>query len=196
MVDKKGSADDFADFLYCLGSLERKNGQLFAELAKKTVLSEIQGHLLKISQGTGDQAKVLMELSSQLGGSKTKSNECKRKLRPVCKITDSFLEQVKKKKTINFKELSDILLTLERSGGAMQYLQIQAETFLVMSKELSQMYGMNLKDFNDHIMTIAQQVEEHIELLEEIKAKIEQSTSKKPDVVHHPLFKYQTPDAW
>jgi hypothetical protein len=39
MVDKKGSADDFADFLYCLGSLERKNGQLFAELAKKTVLS-------------------------------------------------------------------------------------------------------------------------------------------------------------
>ncbi len=40
------------------------------------------------------------------------------------------------------------------------------------------------------------QVEEHIELLEEIKAKIEQSTSKKPDVVHHPLFKYQTPDAW
>jgi hypothetical protein len=137
-----------------------------------------------------------MELSSQLGGSKTKSNECKRKLRPVCKITDSFLEQVKKKKTINFKELSDILLTLERSGGAMQYLQIQAETFLVMSKELSQMYGMNLKDFNDHIMTIAQQVEEHIELLEEIKTKIAQSTPKKEDVMHNPMVRYQRPDAW
>jgi len=195
MVDKKGSADDFADFFHCLGSLEQKNSQLFEELANKTVLSEIRSHLLKISQGNKDHAKVLIELSSQLGGSKTKSNECKRKLRPVCKITESFLEQVRKKKKITVEELSDILLTLERSGGAMQYLQIQAETFLVMSKEISQLYGMKLEDFNAHIMDIAQQVEEHIELLEEIKTKIAQSISKK-DVVHHPVFRYQSPDAW
>lgn len=44
-------------------------------------------------------------------------------------------------------------------------------------------------------MEIAQQVEEHIELLEEIKTKIGQSANKKSGV-HHPLFMYQNPDAW
>jgi hypothetical protein len=195
MFNEKSSANDFSDFLYCLGSLERKNSQLFEELANKTVLFEVRSHLLKISQGNEAHAKVLIELSSKLGSTKKKANECKRKLRPVCKITESFLEQVRKKKQITAKELSEILLTLEHSGGAMQYLQIQAETFLVTAKEISQLYGMNLKDFNDHIMEIAQQVEEHIELIEEIKTMISQSTSKK-NGIHQPVVKYQTPDAW
>ena len=65
-----------------------------------------------------------------------------------------------------------------------------------MSKEISQLYGVNFEDFNNQLIALAKQLEEHIELLEEIKAKIEQSTSKKPDVVHHPVFRYQTPDAW
>ena len=110
-------------------------------------------------------------------------------------MTESFLDQVKKKKAITLEELSTILLTLERSGGAMQYLQIQAETFLVMSKQISELYCMNSNDFYDHIVSIAQQVEEHIELLEEIKTRIAQSTPKK-DVIHHPVVKYQRPDAW
>jgi uncharacterized protein Yka (UPF0111/DUF47 family) len=196
MAHKKGSADDFADFLYCLGSLERKNSQLFEELANKTDLSDVKMPLLKISRGNEDHAKVLIELSGRLGRSDTKSKECERKMMPMCKLTESFLETVQKKEKITAEELSEVLLTLENSGDAIQYLHIQAETFLFMSKEISQLYGMDLKDFHDHVLEIAQQVEEHIELLEEIKAKIEQSTSKKPDVVHHPLFKYQTPDAW
>jgi hypothetical protein len=196
MAHKKGSADDFADFLYCLGSLERKNSQLFEELANKTDLFEVKSPLLTISRGNEDHAKVLIELSGRLGRSDTKSKECERKMMHMCKLTESFLEHVQKKEKITAEALSEVLLTLESSGGAIQYLHIQAETFLFMSKEISQLYGMDLKDFHDHVMEIAQQVEEHIELLEEIKAKIEQSTSKKPDVVHHPLFKYQTPDAW
>lgn len=195
MVNKKGSADDFADFLYCLGSLERKNSQLFEELANKTVLSEVKRHLLKISQGNENHAKVLINLSGQLS-SDTKSNDCKRKLRPVCKVTEGLLERVRKKEKITAEELSEVLLTLESSGGAIQYLHIQAETFLFMSKQISQMYGMDLKDFHDHVMEIAQQVEEHIEILEEIKAKIEQSTRKKKEMVHHPIVRYQRPDAW
>ena len=96
----------------------------------------------------------------------------------------------------DFTDFLYCLGSLERSGGAMQYLQVQAETFLSMSKEISQLYRMDLNDFNDHIMEIAQQVEEHIELLEEVKAKVAQSTDKKKDEMHHPAVKYQTPDAW
>lgn len=196
MVNKKDSADDFAYFLYCLGSLERKNSQLFEEMANKTDLPEVKKHLLTISQGNENHARVLIHLSGLLEISDAKSKQCERRLKPMCQLTESFLERVRKKKTLTAKELSEVLLTLESSGGAIQYLHIQAETFLCMSKEISQLYGMDLKDFHDHVMEIAMQVEEHIELLEEIKARIEQSTNKKPDVVHHPLFKYQTPDAW
>jgi phenylpyruvate tautomerase PptA (4-oxalocrotonate tautomerase family) len=64
-----------------------------------------------------------------------------------------------------------------------------------MQKEISQLYGIHLEHFNIQIMEIAQQVEEHIELLEEIKTKIAQSTNKKNDVTN-PVFKYQNPDAW
>ena len=55
MVDNDSNADDFADFLYCLGSLERKKSQLFEELANKTVLNEVRGHLMKLSRGNEGQ---------------------------------------------------------------------------------------------------------------------------------------------
>jgi len=106
------------------------------------------------------------------------------------------LKQAKKKKQITAKELSEFLLTLEQSGGAMQFLQIQAETFLFMAKEISQMYKMDIDAFNKYIMKIAQQVEDHIELVEEIKTKIAELTAKKKDDVNHPVVKYQNPDAW
>jgi hypothetical protein len=40
-----------------------------------------------------------------------------------------------------------------------------------MSEEINQLYGMNLKDFKAHVMEIAKQVEEHIELIRRDKGK-------------------------
>ncbi len=77
----------------------------------------------------------------------------------------------------------------------MQFLQVQTETFLFVLKEISRMYGMAFEDFKDHMVEFAHQVEDRILLLEEVKTKIAQNTTKK-DEVHHPVFKYQSPDAW
>lgn len=195
MFNTNSDADNFADFVYCLGRMERKNSQLFEELANKVSLTKVKGHLLKLSQGNEKQSKVLIELSGKLGSSMIEPHKCKRKLRPVCKIMESLIEQVKKKKKITGEELSAILLTLELQGGSTQYLYNQAKTFLFMQKEISQLYGIHLEHFNNQIMEIAKQVEEHIDLLEEIKTKIAQSTNKKSGV-HHPSFMYQNPDAW
>ena len=162
MVDNDSNADDFADFLYCLGSLERKISQLFEELANKTVLNEVRGHLMKLSRGNEKQSKVLIDLSDKLGTSKIKSHECKLKLRQVCKITESLIAKAKKKKKITGAELSDFLMILELQGGSTQYLYNQTRTFLFMSKEISQLYGVNLEDFNNQLIAIAKQVEEHI----------------------------------
>jgi hypothetical protein len=84
---------------------------------------------------------------------------------------------------------------LESSGGAAQYLLIQAETFLFMSKEISRLYEMDFLEFNNLLNEIAKDVEEHIQLLEDIK-EIIANQQEEDDQVMHPTFKYQRPDAW
>jgi hypothetical protein len=194
---EKRSSEEFTTLFYCLGSLQKKNSKLFEELANKTVLTEVKSQLLKLSYGNEKQSKALIELSGQIGDSKLKSEQCKMKLRPVCKVTESLIKQVEKKKTVSAQDLSKILLTLELEGGSTQYLYNQAKTFLFMQKEISQIYGIHLEDFNTQITQIANQVEEHIELLEDIKLKIAQNeNNNKKDDVNHPVFRYQSPDSW
>jgi len=194
---EKRSSEEFTTLFYCLGSLQKKNSKLFEELANKTVLTEVKSQLLKLSYGNEKQSKALIELSGQIGDSKPKSEQCKMKLRPVCKVTESLIKQVEKKKTVSAQDLSKILLTLEFEGGSTQYLYNQAKTFLFMQKEISQIYGIHLEDFNTQITQIANQVEEHIELLEDIKLKIAQNeNNNKKDDVNHPVFRYQSPDSW
>ena len=152
---------------------------------------------MKLSYGNEKQSKSLIELSGQIGDSKPKSEQCKMKLKPVCKVTESLIKQVEKKKKISTEELAKILLQLELEGGSTQFLYNQVRTFLFMQKEISQIYGIHLEDFNTQITQIADQVEEHIELLEDIKSKIVQNkNNNKQDDVNHPVFRYQSPDAW
>jgi rubrerythrin len=195
MLRKKTCSDDLGSLLYCLGMLERKNGQLFEEFANKTVLSDIKGPLLKISQDNKEHADDLIKISDKIGHSKVKQKDCEKKMGPVCELTDSILKQVMNKEKITSEELSNFLAILENSGGTVNFLHVQAATFLHMSKEISQLYNMDLTEFDEQLMDVARLVEEHIELLEGIKEKIAQNTPKK-NGMHHPLIKYQTPDAW
>lgn len=178
-----------------MGNLEKKTGQLFEEFANKTVLLDIRGPLLKIAQDNKKHAEDLIKISEKIGHSKVKQKDCEKIMKPVCKLTDSILKQVMNKEKITLEELSNFLAILENSGGTVNFLRIQAETFLHMTKEISQLYNMDLTKFDEQLMDVARLVEEHIELLEGIKEKIAQNTPKK-DGMHHPLVKYQTPDAW
>lgn len=98
---------------------------------------------------------------------------------------------VKQRKQVTVDELSDFL---ESSGGAAQYLLVQAETFLFMSREISKFYGMDAKKFNQMLREMVQDIEKHIHLLEEIKMKIQELQNKNKR--RHPMFKYQSPDSW
>ncbi len=101
---------------------------------------------------------------------------------------------VKKRKQVTVNELSDFLQILESSGGAAQYLLVQAETFLFMSQEITKFYGMDAKKFNELLEAMVQDIEKNIDLLEEIKTEIEKQQNK--DKKTHPAFKYQSPDSW
>ncbi len=107
---------------------------------------------------------------------------------------ETILHAVKKQKQVSVNELSDFLQILESSGGAAQYLLVQAETFLFMSQEITKFYGMDAKKFNELLQSIVQDIEKHIHLLEQIKTEIEKQQNKNKKT--HPVFKYQSPDSW
>ena len=194
MVDMTTDADGVADFLSCLSSLEDKNSQLFKGLAEKIVLPSVKPQLSKIADDNEKHSKLLQNLSERMGNAKVKTKECKRKLSIVCQNTEDILKQIQKKPEISLKDFSEYLAILESTGGATQYLLVQAETFLFMCNEIKKCYGMNSHKFNELLNEIAQDIEEHIILLEEIKKIVEQEQNK--DKKNHPLFKYQSPDAW
>ena len=187
-------ADGIADFLSCLSGLEHKNGLLFKYLSEKTTLPSVKPLLLKIGEDNEKHSKQLQEIGEKIGNPKVKTKECTRKLSVVCENTEMILKQITKKETISVTELSDYLQILESAGGAAQYLLVQAETFLLMSREISKFYGMSGKEFSEFLNDMVREIEEHILLLEEITSKIEQHQNKGNK--KQPPFKYQTPDAW
>ncbi|MBT8172013.1 hypothetical protein KJN74_03995, partial [Candidatus Bathyarchaeota archaeon] len=125
---------------------------------------------------------------------KVKTKECKKKLSVVCKNTEMILKQVNEKEKITPDELSKYLDILESSGGAAQYLLVQAETFLFMSNTLSKFYGNGSKKFYDLLNEMVLDIEENILVLEEIKRILQKEShiNQKKD----PIFKYQAPDSW
>ena len=194
LVNLSTDADGIADFLSCLANLERKNSQLFRSLSKKIVCFSVKPHLLLISDGNDKHAAILDDISEHIGNSKVKIKDCKRKLSVVCKNTEMILEKIKDKKEVTVKELLDYLELLESSGGAAQYLLVQAETFLFMSEEISRLYGMDFFKYNELLNEIVRDVEEHISILETIKKSLLDEQNR--DQQKHPVFKYQNPDAW
>ncbi|MCJ7613453.1 hypothetical protein MUO71_01625 [Candidatus Bathyarchaeota archaeon] len=106
MVNKDSSMDGVADFLGCLGNLERKNSKLFENLANKTVLPSVKQQLSKIAQDNESHAEILTGMSEQIGNTKIKTKDCKKKLSTVCETTEAILEQVSKKEKITAKDFS------------------------------------------------------------------------------------------
>ena len=194
MLDLSTDADGIADFLTCLSGLEQKNAQLFQVLSEKTIMVSAKPLLLEIAQDNQKHAKQLQEICKKIGNPTVQTKQCKQRLSVVCENTETILRMVKQRKQVTVNELSDFLQILESSGGAAQYLLVQAETFLFMSQEITKFYGMDAKEFNQLLQGMVQDIEKHINLLEQIKIEIEKQQNKNKKT--HPVFKYQSPDSW
>jgi hypothetical protein len=194
MLDLSTDADGIADFLTCLSGLEQKNAQLFQMLSEKTIMPSAKPLLYEIAQDNQKHAKQLQEICKKIGNPTVQTKQCKQRLSVVCENTETIRRMVKQRKQVTVNELSDFLQILESSGGAAQYLLVQAETFLFMSQEITKFYGMDAKEFNQLLQGMVQDIEKHIRLLEQIKTEIEKQQNKNKKT--HPVFKYQSPDSW
>ena len=79
MLDMNSKTDGIADFLTCLGSLERKNSQLFETLSNKIVYSPVKPQLTKIAEDNMKHATILEDIGQQIGNPKIKTKDCKKK---------------------------------------------------------------------------------------------------------------------
>jgi len=194
MVNINSETDNVTDFFKFLGNLERKNSQLFKILSNKIGLLSVKVQLSKIAADNKIHAKILEDLGQKIGNSEIKTKYYKKQLIVVGRTTKKILKKLIQKENITIEELSDYLDILENSGGAVQYLLIQAETFFFMSKEISTLYGMDFLEFSNLLNLITKDFQEHLRLLENVKNII--SHRQKKNQVHHPMFMYQNPDAW
>ena len=105
ILDMNSKTDGIADFLTCLGSLERKNSQLFETLSNKIVYSPVKPQLKKIADDNMKHATILEDIGQQIGSPKIKTKDCKKKLSVVYRTTEVLLEQVKQKEKITLEEL-------------------------------------------------------------------------------------------
>ena len=194
MFDMSTDVDGIADFLMCLSGLEISNSQLFKILADKIVLNSIKPKLSKIAEDDTKHSKILEGISQQIGNPKIKTKECKIRLSVICKNIGDLIKQIKEKKVVTIDDLTEYIKILEGSGGASQYLLVQAETFLLMTDEINRLYGMDSKKYSNKLKEIIRDIEEHIRTLQEVKSIIENEQAKNKE--KHPSVKYQTPDAW
>lgn len=194
MFDMSTDVDGIADFILCLSGLEISNSQLFKILSEKMVMTSFKQKLLRISKDNIKHSKILEDISQQIGNSKIKTKECKIRLSLISKNIGDIIKQIKEKKEVTIEDLTEYLKILEGSGGASQYLLVQAETFLIMTDEINRLYGMDSQKYSKKLKEIIKDIEEHIRLLQELKNIIENEETKNKK--KHPSVKYQTPDAW
>ena len=80
MLDMNSKTDSIADFLTFLGSLERKNSQLFETLSNKIVYSPVKPQLTKIADNNMKHATILEDIGQHIGNPQIKTKDRKKKL--------------------------------------------------------------------------------------------------------------------
>ena len=167
------NSDNIAEFFICLSSLEGKTGQLYEDLSKKTDDTSIRSKFLKISSDSKKHASILKEIAKTVGNPQFELKECRRKLSLIFKTIEAISIYVSKKEKITSEDLKALVSALEGSTGEEQFMSNQAKTFQFMSKQISQLYSVDLHKYNKPLGKIVQDEENHRQMLDQIRELLE-----------------------
>jgi hypothetical protein len=129
--------------------------------------------------------------------SQKKTQECKKKLGVVWQTTDTINKEIiaiKKIGTEEFSQLAERLTVLESMLGEEYYILIQMKTLQLLTKEINQLYNIDLDHLKNAFVTVIRDEEHHREILATIKKLLTKNDPIKND--NTPIVKWQTPDAW
>lgn len=170
---------------------------LYRTLADKVELASAKSLLLLIAFDSKKHSMILEKVGNRGQKPRMKPKDCEKNLGEVWKTVEALFEAIAPKQRIRndeFSLLSRELAGLESTLGEESHMQIQLKTLQYMTKEIYQIYGVNLKSLKYVLEVIIRDEEHHLELLTTIRKLFADEQEQVAD--NTPTVKYQEPDAW
>lgn len=197
MAKLKGK-EDFLDFLYCSSILEDRTSVLYSSLAEKTRLPLVKALLLHIAYDSGKHSAILEGIAKSIGVWKTKTDkDCERRFGESWRTIRDLSEDLAQRKRIPNEDLPSFVKKLERlesTSGEEYHMLVQLKTLQFMTKEIRELYNVDLEDLKDIFEEMIKDEERHTELLATIIKIFTLPEQKSTE--NAPVVKYQNPDSW
>ena len=190
------NAKDVAGFLYCSGNLEEKVFALYRTLSDKLQNPIVKSLLLYIAYDSLKHSLTMRGIAETISKSKPKPEDCERKMNQIWRKITSLSAEISNRETIGDHELSALATELagfENSLSEEYFVLVQLKTLEYMTKEITQMYKVDLDGLRDIFELIIKDEENHREILNSIGELFATEQIMKNNT---PVVKYQHPEAW
>lgn len=179
---KGGSPEYMASFLNCLSNLEGKVSQLYDVLASKVEQPLIKALLLYIAVDSKKHAVTLKTVSESIAKSEVAPRDCEKMLGEVWHISSDFRKEISAIERISEEKLTEFaerLTMLEGLFSEEYNVFVQLKTLTLMSKEISQLYNVNIEQLKSVFSLIIEDEEHHRKILGNVKEAIRQMEQEK-----------------
>jgi rubrerythrin len=191
--------ESVADFLRCASILEERAYLLYKSLADKVNLPLINSLLLHIAFDSRKHSVILKGISESMAKPKKQPKDCEKKLffGGTWTIIERLAGEIARKERIPREHMSSLvekLMLLESTVAEEYYILVQLKTLQYMTREIREIYNVDLEDLKDILETIIRDEETHRELLSKMKKILVGEEKQTEDKA--PAVKYKNPNAW
>lgn len=189
--------NDIVALFGCSSILEEKTSILYMKVAEKIQLPLVKSHLVHIAHDSRKHSAIFKGISESIGKSRSKPKDCEKKLGQIWQVTKDLTREVASKPKMSEKEIAGLverLAPIESFMGEEYYMFVQVKTLKFLTKEIRQIYNVNLENVKYILEGVIRDEDTHLRLLSTIKEILTKRKLKRKDNV--PEVKYPSPDAW
>jgi rubrerythrin len=190
-MSKPNSQQNMAEFINCLSLLETSTSLLYKSISEKVQWPLIKKLLNEITLDSEKHANILKSISESIGQPVAKQKDCAKKIGESWLVLSVLEREIAEMKKIGFDEvprLAKKLAVLESVMGEEYLVLVELKTLQYMSKQINQLYPMDLSKFKGVFTKIINEEEHHREILE----SIQQLIAKDEKVEYNPVVSFKT----
>jgi rubrerythrin len=191
--------ESVADFLHCASILEERAYLLYKSLADKVNFPLINSLLLHIAFDSRKHSVILKGISESIAKPKKQPKDCEKKLffGGTWTTIEHLAAEIARRERIPREHMSSLvekLMLLESTVGEEYYILVQLKTLQNMTREIREIYNVDLEDLKGILEIIIRDEETHRELLSKMKKILVGEEKQTKDIA--PKVKYKNPNAW
>jgi rubrerythrin len=197
VVNLNKAGKNIVVLICCSSILEEKTAILYKRIAEKVQLPLVKSFLFHIAHDSEKHSAIFRGIGESIGALSKEPKDCRKKLGQIWQVTENLTREIVSKPKISEKEmtwLTERLVPIESFMGEEYYILVQAKTFEFLTKEIRQVYGVNLQSLKHILQKVIKDEEEHMRLLATIKEMLVKRELKRQH--NDPEVRYQSPDAW